>query len=87
MNPSCLTKHNAVLSWNHDQCVQLLNKASSSFEIIKSAIYKMLAEVFYCSFRCLRLVKNILSMWSLGILYQNGDTGQDSKETEQCFKS
>lgn len=46
----------------------------------------MLAEVFYCSFRCLRLVKNILSMWSLGILYQNGDTGQDSKETEQCFK-
>lgn len=47
----------------------------------------MLAEVLYCSFRCLRLVKNILSMWSLGILYQNGDTGQDSKETEQCFKS
>lgn len=47
----------------------------------------MLAEVFYCSFRCLRLVKNILSKWSLGILSQNGDTGQDSEETEQCFTS
>lgn len=68
MNPSRLTIHDAILSWDHDLRVSLFNKASSSFGILKPAVGKMLAQIVQSSVRCLRLVENVLFMWSLGIL-------------------